>query len=42
MSAPTTRAILIERLGPPEVLVEREVPLEELGPAPESTEKKKE
>ena len=32
MSAPTTRAILIERLGPPEVLVEREVPLEELGP----------
>jgi NADPH:quinone reductase-like Zn-dependent oxidoreductase len=27
-----TRAILIERLGPPEVLVEREVPLPPLGP----------
>jgi NADPH:quinone reductase-like Zn-dependent oxidoreductase len=27
-----TRAILIDRLGPPEVLVEREVPLEDLGP----------
>lgn len=28
----TTRAILIERHGPPEVLVEREVPLQEPGP----------
>ncbi len=32
MSEPTTRAVLIERLGPPEVLVEREVALEPLGP----------
>jgi synaptic vesicle membrane protein VAT-1 len=32
MSAPTTRAILIERLGPPDVLVEREMPLKDLGP----------
>lgn len=29
----TTRAILIERLGAPEVLVEREVPLRDLGPS---------
>jgi NADPH:quinone reductase-like Zn-dependent oxidoreductase len=29
---PTTRAILIDRLGPPEVLVERDVPLAPLGP----------
>jgi NADPH:quinone reductase-like Zn-dependent oxidoreductase len=29
---PLTRAILIDRLGPPEVLVEREVPLPDLGP----------
>lgn len=28
----TTRAILIERHGPPEVLVEREVPIPDLGP----------
>ncbi len=28
----TTRAILIDRLGPPEVLVEREVPLSDPGP----------
>jgi NADPH:quinone reductase-like Zn-dependent oxidoreductase len=32
VSAPTTHAILIERLGPPEVLIEREVPLKDLGP----------
>ena len=32
MSDPTTRAILIGRLGPPEVLVERDVPLKHLGP----------
>ena len=32
MSEPTTSAVLIERLGPPEVLVEREVPLQPLGP----------
>ncbi len=31
-AAATTRAILIDRLGPPEVLVEREVPLAEPGP----------
>ncbi len=31
-SGPTTRAILIERLGPPESLVEREVPLGNPGP----------
>jgi NADPH:quinone reductase-like Zn-dependent oxidoreductase len=30
--AELTRAILIDRLGPPEVLVEREVPLRDLGP----------
>jgi NADPH:quinone reductase-like Zn-dependent oxidoreductase len=30
--AGTTRAILIERVGPPHVLVEREVPLADLGP----------
>lgn len=29
---PTTRAILIDRLGPPEALVEREVPLPDLAP----------
>jgi NADPH:quinone reductase-like Zn-dependent oxidoreductase len=29
---PTTRAILIERHGPPEALVERDVPLREAGP----------
>jgi NADPH:quinone reductase-like Zn-dependent oxidoreductase len=29
---PTTRAILIDRLGPPEALVEREVPLADPGP----------
>jgi NADPH:quinone reductase-like Zn-dependent oxidoreductase len=28
----TTRAVLIERHGPPEVLVEREIPLRDLGP----------
>ena len=32
MTASTTRAILIERHGPPEVLVERDVPLGHLGP----------
>jgi NADPH:quinone reductase-like Zn-dependent oxidoreductase len=32
VSPATTRAILIERLGAPEVLVEREVPLPPLGP----------
>jgi NADPH:quinone reductase-like Zn-dependent oxidoreductase len=32
MPEPTTRAVLIERLGPPEALVEREVPLPALGP----------
>lgn len=32
MPAPTTRAILIPRKGPPKVLVEREVPLREPGP----------
>ncbi len=32
MPAATTRAVLIERLGPPEALVERDVPLEPLGP----------
>jgi NADPH:quinone reductase-like Zn-dependent oxidoreductase len=32
MSAPTTPAILIDRLGPPEVLVRRDVPLKHLGP----------
>jgi NADPH:quinone reductase-like Zn-dependent oxidoreductase len=33
MTHPLTRAILIDRLGPPEVLVEREVRLPDLGPA---------
>lgn len=33
MSPQTTRAILIERHGPPDVLVEREVPLREPGPS---------
>jgi len=28
----TTRAIRIERLGPPEVLVERDIPLPDPGP----------
>ncbi len=32
MPEETTRAVLIERLGPPEALVEREVPLKPLGP----------
>ena len=32
MSAPTTPAILIDRLGPPEVLVRRDVPLKEVDP----------
>jgi NADPH:quinone reductase-like Zn-dependent oxidoreductase len=32
MSEPTTRAVLIERFGPPEALVERAVPLQPLGP----------
>ncbi|OYV65424.1 MAG: hypothetical protein B7Z72_12290, partial [Gemmatimonadetes bacterium 21-71-4] len=32
MPLATTRAILIDRLGPPEALVEREVPLGDLGP----------
>jgi NADPH:quinone reductase-like Zn-dependent oxidoreductase len=32
MAGRTTRAILIDRLGPPEVLVEREVPLADPGP----------
>jgi len=32
MPEPTTRAVFIERLGPPEALVEREVPLQPLGP----------
>lgn len=32
MPPPATSAILIERLGPPEVLAEREVPLPDLGP----------
>ena len=32
MSAPNTRAILIKRNGPPEVLFEREVPLRAPGP----------
>jgi len=32
MPLPTTRAILIERHGPPEALVERDIPLPDLGP----------
>ena len=32
MPEQTTRAVLIERLGPPDVLIEREVPLKPLGP----------